>query len=133
MKVIAVIGSPGSGKTWVCEQLKSKYTHLPHDDYINKDYVKAILDTKSDKNLLIEIPFSMSKILDPLKAANLLVTTVFVIESLDTLKQRYLEREGKEIHKGHLTRQATFEKRADESKSFKGTAAQVLKHLKDLL
>lgn len=130
--VIAVVGCPGSGKSWVCNQLKDKYHHLPHDNFIGLDYVKAILDAESPKELLIEMPFSISKIKEPLEKAGVKVITIFIIEPHKVLEERYAARDGKVIPKGHLTRQATYEQRANESKSFKGTSAEVLEHLKGL-
>lgn len=130
-KIIAVVGAPGSGKTWVCNQLKDKYNYIPHDDYIGKDYVKAIIDRSNyGTTTLIEIPFSITQIKEPLEAEGLDFETVFIIEDEKTLSDRYLKREGKPIPKGHLTRQQTYAARAVEYKSFKGTAEQVLKHLK---
>lgn len=134
-KAYMVIGCPGSGKSWVCDQLKDAFDYVHHDLYIGMagdTYVKEIMKRASDatKPLLIEAPFSVSQIKDPLEAAGLKITPVFIQEDRGIISDRYMKRENKEIPKGHLTRQETYRQRADEWKSFKGTSSQVLEHLK---
>lgn len=133
--VYLVIGCPGSGKTWVCEQLKHKYHYVSHDENIKHDYVKEVLAAtyKSDRPVLIETPFSISQIKDPLETKGIKVVPVFIQESTAVLSGRYRERESKPIPTGHLTRQQTYLSRAREWGSFTGTSTQVLEHLKGLI
>jgi hypothetical protein len=132
-----VIGCPGSGKTWVCDQLKDKFHLVHHDLFIGMagdTYVKEILKQSktSTKPLLIEAPFSVNKIKDPLEEAGLKIVPVFIQEPHHVIADRYLKREKREIPKGHLTRQNTYKARAEEWKAFHGTASQVLDHLKGI-
>lgn len=136
-KAFMVIGCPGSGKSWVCDQLKELFDYVHHDLYIGMagdTYVREILkrSDSAKKPLLIEAPFSISQIKDPLEAMGFEITPVFIQEDPNVITERYLAREKKEIPKGHLTRQNTYLSRANEWKAFKGTSTQVLEHLKRL-
>ena len=130
-----VIGCPGSGKSWVCDQLKENFDYVHHDLFIGMAgdaYVNEILKRaeSAKRPLLIEAPFSISQIKDPLERAGFEITPVFIQEDHAVISDRYRTREKKEIPKGHLTRQNTYLQRADEWRSFKGSSAQVLEHLK---
>lgn len=133
--VYMIVGCPGAGKTWITNQIKDKFTFLHHDLYIGmagdtylRDIYKA-LET-STKPLLIEAPFSISQYKDPLERNGIKVIPVFIIEEESVLKERYRNREKKEIPKGHITRQQTYAKRCAEWGAFRGTSSEVLEHLK---
>jgi hypothetical protein len=130
--VYLVIGVPGSGKTWVCERLSSYFHVVPHDEHINGQYVRAIADAAGEvaRPVLAEAPFSISQTVEPLEARGIRVIPVFIIEDVDTLSERYREREGKEIPQGHLTRQETYRQRAEQWDAFSGTSEEVLDFLK---
>lgn len=133
-----IIGCPGSGKTWVTEQCKDQFEFVHHDLFIGmagSKYVDAILDAAktAKKPLLIEAPFSISQIKDPLEAAGLEVVPVFIQELPLTIRTRYWQREKKDIPQGHLSRQDTYLKRAKEWGSFHGTSEEVLAHLKKVV
>ncbi len=131
-----VVGCPGSGKSWVCDQLKDSFNYVHHDLRIGMagdTYVKDIIkesEKPGTKDLLIEAPFSVSQIKDPLEAHGLKLTPVFIQELPLTIQTRYWQRENKEIPKGHITRQATYAQRAKEWGSFQGTSREVLEFLK---
>jgi uridine kinase len=132
-QIYLVVGTPGSGKTWVCNQLKDKYDYLPHDDFSNDlSYVSATarLADFSDKTVLIETPFSVTQIVQPLMLRGYVVTPVFIIEDEETTRNRYKSRENKDIPKGHLTRIQTYRDRAAELGAFSGTSEEVLAHLR---
>lgn len=133
-EIYLIVGVPGSGKTWVCEQLKDSFDYLRHDDYPNdKVYVSAVykLQGTATKPILIETPFSVSQILEPL-SKHFIVTPVFIIETPSLTQLRYESRENKEIPKGHLTRIQTYIERAKALQAFTGTSEEVLKYLKSL-
>jgi len=135
-RIYLVVGAPGSGKTWVCKQLEDKYEYLPHDDFTNDShYVGSIirLSRMTDKPILIETPFSISQIVNPLEKHGFTVTPVFILESPVVTASRYLNREGREIPKGHLTRIETYKQRAQEYRAFHGTSEAVLSHLRGLV
>lgn len=134
-KIYMVIGCPGSGKSWVCDQLKELFDYVHHDLYMGMTgdpYVKAIMKRSVDakKPLLIEAPFSISQIKDPLEQMGFEITPVFIQEDHAVIADRYRQRENKEIPKGHLTRQETYRQRAEAWNAFKGTSNEVLEHLK---
>lgn len=133
--VYLLVGVPSSGKTWVSDQVKDKYEVIEHDLYkLKPQYISALLSAASKgstKPILANTPFGMSEIQESLQARGHTVKPLFIIEKPDTLRGRYLAREGKEIPKGHLTRQETYIQRAQEQGAFSGTSADVLNHLKE--
>lgn len=135
--VYLVIGVPASGKSWVCEQLTAQFEYVPHDAHIgaktNNDYIAAIVRAHkvATKPLLIETPFSVSQIKEPLEAHGYIVKSVFIIEDDKTLEERYKVRERKPIPLGHLTRQRTYKDRALTTQAFYGTSDAVLAYLKN--
>lgn len=135
-----VIGCPGSGKSWVTNQVKDDFNFVHHDLFIGmagETYVKEILKAadadKSNKPMLIEAPFSVNQIKEPLEAQGFKVIPVFIQELPLTIRTRYWQRENKEIPKGHITRQDTYAKRAKEWGSFTGTSQEVMEHLKKVV
>lgn len=132
-QIYMVIGCPSSGKSWVCNQLRDRYHYVSHDDYLDMSYLSAIVreSATAKKPLLIEAPFSISQLKDPLEEDGYNVTPVFIQESEATIKSRYLEREGKPIPDGHVSRQKTYAERAKLWHSFAGTSEQVLAYLKN--
>ncbi len=135
MKTIyLIIGAPGSGKTWVCSQLKNEFSYIPHDNFLTSEeiYLDELMQEglRSSKPVLAEIPFSISKFKEPLEAQGFNVIPVFIIEEPDIVRSRYERREGKMIPKGHLTRINTYRERARTYRAFSGTSQEVLEHLK---
>ena len=133
--IYLVVGTPGSGKTWVCDQLKDQFTHVPHDEYMKAKgnaYIDAGMSKAlmSNKPILMETPFSVSKIVEPIQAKGFQIIPVFIIEDYGTTAKRYKAREGRDIPEGHLTRIDTYRERAEELRAFSGTAEQVLAYLK---
>lgn len=138
-EVYLLIGVPGSGKTWVMDQLENKYTEVRHDHFIGKHgtvaYVGAIKSKLevSSKPILAEAPFSISEIKDPLEKDGILVKPVFILEDPDILSRRYKNdpnRDGKDLPKGHLTRMKTYTERAKIYGAFSGNSSEVLDFLK---
>lgn len=134
-KIYMLIGCPGSGKTWITNQLGDQY-HLCHHDArlkrSNEDYVRDI-DREAratDKPVIVEAPFSVSEILDPLKQLGHDVTPMFIQEPDFVIAQRYLKRERKPIPAGHLSRQRTYKQRADQMNAFAGTAEEIASTLR---
>lgn len=136
--IYLVIGCPGAGKSWVCEKLTHLFEYVPHDLFIGMPgvgFAQVILEAAetAERPLLTEAPFSISVIKNPLENAGHTVVPVFIIEDHEVISERYRNREGKEIPKGHLTRQETYLARAQEWESFTGTSEEVFEHLKSLV
>lgn len=137
-KIYMVIGCPGSGKSWVCEQLRDCFDYVPHDDYAmgvkgTSLYIEAIIAMHryARKPLLIETPFSISQIKDPLEAKGFHINPVFIQEHPDVIRKRYRARGSGDLPAGHLSRQKTHKERADKWQSFQGTSNEVLAYLKN--
>src|SRR5262249_42965289 len=128
---------PGSGKSWVCDQLKEIFHYVHHDLFIGMagdTYVNEIRkqSDSAKKPLLIEAPFSVSKIKEPLEKDGYEITPIFIKEKHGVIADRNRKRENKPIPKGHLTRQETYRHMAESWKAFKGTSQEVYEHLKEL-
>lgn len=136
--IYLVIGVPGSGKSWVCEQLTDKFEYVHHDGFIYLKqpgaYLNAIMEAipTATKPLLIEAPFSISQTMDPLVKAGHKVIPVFIIEEDKVVAERYSQRDKKPIPKGHLTRMQTYKQRAKEWDAFQGTSSEVFKYLQNV-
>lgn len=134
--VYLLVGVPGSGKSWIGGQLEEKFDYLPHDDFIgpdhNKAYVSAVkrLSTFASKPILIETPFSMSQLIQPLVAFGFNVIPVFIFEDEHVLSDRYEKREGRPYNKGNISRQNTYKSRV--TSEFSGTSEEVLNHLRGI-
>lgn len=131
--IYMVIGCPGSGKSWVCEQLAEQFHYVRHDSSIGGDYLAEIKRQAklATKPLLIETPFSVSQIKDPLEKAGFDIVPVFIQERDDVIRERYLARQGYEIPEGHLSRQTTYAERAKLWGSYCGTSVRVLAYLRN--
>lgn len=129
-KIFLVVGCPGSGKSWVCDQLKNKYQYVRHDDF-KIGYVDEIAKQAktATKPLLIETPFSVSQVKEPLEKQGFEVVPVYIQEDASVIKQRYRAREGKDIPAGHLSRQATYAQRAAAQGAFSGSSTEILARL----
>jgi 2-phosphoglycerate kinase len=135
--IYMIVGVPGSGKTWITNQIADKFEFCHHDGYIGhirqpEAYVDGILEKAENarKPILVEAPFSISQIKEPLEQNGYKVTPVYIIEKPEVIAMRYWKREGKVIPKGHLTRLNTYAQRAAASRGFTGTANEVLEYLK---
>ena len=134
-----VIGCPGSGKSWVCDQVQDQFRYVRHDLLMGMHgaaYVDEIVRQSgiatATKPLLIEAPFSISQIKDPLERAGFDVQPVYIQEDHEIIRDRYQKREGMPIPPGHLTRQDTYRQRAIASGDYQGTSSQVLAYLKQI-
>lgn len=135
VKAYLIVGCPGSGKSWVAEQLKDKFDYVHHDAFIGMNgnaYLHEIFKRASvaKKPLLLETPFGVSYIKDALRARGIPVECVFIQEDDQVIKKRYEERDKKPIPTGHLTRQKTYMERANKYKAFHGSSSEVLEYLK---
>lgn len=140
--IYLICGVPGSGKTWVCNQVADKFHFVPQENFISKDrtiapnhlHREALLTaaTKENKPVIGECPFMISIMINELKARGADVRPVFVLEPEHVVKMRYERREVRPIPKQHLTRVATVRQRARQYGIFSGSSDSVLQYLKDL-
>ncbi len=132
-KVYLICGVPGSGKTWVCEQLKYKFDYLPHDEHF-ENFESAILmkAQKALKPVITECPFAERKIRERLEAWGVEVIPVFVVESAEVTRARFELRENKPFSKANMTRTSSIVGRAMEWSATYGTSTQILAYLRGL-
>lgn len=133
-KVYLICGVPGSGKSWVCEQLKDKFEYVSNDAHIGENFEKAIFHAAktAEKPILADCPFGERVLRDHLLGERLNVVPVFIVESPDVVSKRYFQREHHSPGQNVLTRCASIGARAAEWKAFRGTSEQVLEHLRSL-
>jgi hypothetical protein len=137
VKVYLVVGVPGCGKSWVCNQLKEHFNYVPHDQHYN-GHPRAIMEAAktSKKHVLADCPFAERPLRDQLAKEHIEVIPVFIVEAPEVVKVRYESRAkplpGRAIPKGFMTRAKSIGARADEWKAFKGTSDEVLRHLLEL-
>lgn len=150
--VYLVCGVPGSGKTWVCRQLKDKFTYVPHDQCwkhptkkpdASKDnpewapgavstHVECVVKAVKEglKPVITESPFNERAVKEELEAKGVTVRPYFVIEAPETARKRYEKRESKKYPKHFYSRAKSIETRAKEWSVPSGTSEEVLEMLK---
>lgn len=133
-KVYLVCGVPGSGKSWVCEQLLNRFDYVRHDDYIQGDYTKGIVYAakRAEKPVLGDCPFGERVLVQELEKHGLEVTPLFIVEDPQLIKKRYEARDKKPFPPQHLTRAISIKNRAREWQAFSGKPEEVLAYLKDV-
>ena len=137
MKPIYLLcGVSGSGKSWVCQQLKSKFTYVAHDQFFvgerihhaqgQRKYIASLIAAAAgDKPVITECPFAERQLKEQLERAGLKVIPYFVIEPTDVVRTRFRAREGQEPSQNVLTRSVTIRKRAEEWKAPSGTSTAI--------
>lgn len=132
--VILVCGVSGSGKTWVCEQLKDKFHYVPHDlHYKNHAQVMFEEGKKTQKPQITECPFGERVFRhDLIYKYNFTVLPYFVITPPDVVAKQYLEREGKPLPKAAYTRATSILDRAKDWKAPYGSSIEILEKLQKL-
>lgn len=129
--VFLVCGVPGSGKTWVCDQLAGRYVYVPHDKFMRapkEDFVQALhhAATVSTTPVITDCPFGETKLRELMVEAGLTVKPFFIVETAEVAQDRYMRREGKALGAAAVSRCATIKDRALEWDSPYGTSAEVL-------
>lgn len=132
--VYLVCGVPGSGKSWVCEQLKDKFAYVRHDDWIGGDYAAEVAKAArhSGKPVLADCPFAERELRQKISQKGIVVYPVFIVESPQVVQRRYEAREKKPVAKNTLTRAMSIGSRADEWNAPKGTSEEILKMFREL-
>lgn len=128
-----ICGVSGCGKTWVCKQLKDKFTYIPHDEHYN-DFVPVIVRAclSSEKPVITECPFAERITKSSLEIHGVEVIPYFVIEPTQKIMKRYYEREGKMPPQAAVTRASTIINRAIEWQAEFGTSDEVLEKLRNV-
>lgn len=129
-KVYLICGVSGSGKTWVCNQLKEKFHYIPHDEHYN-NFTKVILNAalSADKDIITECPFGERIVRQDLEKYNIRVIPHFIVEPPELVAKRYQDRENKPIQKAAFTRASSILQRAQEWNAPYGKSEQILEML----
>lgn len=131
-----IVGVPGSGKTWVINQLDKDptleecYLPVPHDNHSVEEYHKVLIDCakRGEWPVIAECPFRASVLVEQLEKAGCIVNIYYLIEDLDETIARYELRDRKAYPKMHIT---NFFKYSQRSPRY--TQIELLKALKKAL
>lgn len=131
LPLIILTGQSGSGKSWVCSNLKDIFQILEYDRVPKEQHYHYLVEMShnSKKPILydpLRKPLSMYRRYRHLFDAKLIV----IVEEPDIVKNRILGRGGKSIDKVE-TFNIKFKKLAAKS-HFSGTSAEVLNYLRSL-
>lgn len=136
--IYLVCGIPGSGKTFVCKQLASRFSYVPHDEHISNQkgespiyrHKMALLSAARNegKPVIGECPFMISVMIEELRQAGAIVHPIFVLEPKEVIKKRYEQREGRPIPQQHLTRVDSIMGTARKYAEFSGSSQNVLNY-----
>lgn len=130
--VYMVCGVPASGKSWVCDQLKGRFTYVPNDDYIGKprDYLAAVrAAVDGDKPVLTDCPFGERERRETLEGQGFSVVPMFIVEPTALVQARYLKREGRPLPQASVTRSVSIANRAAEWGAPSGSSVEILNQL----
>lgn len=131
--IVLLCGVPGSGKTWVIDQLdQDNYFHIPHDKFSHEKIVRYALQIQCDlniKRIIIDCPFAERSLRQKLEDQHLTVIPVFIVETPETIRIRYMNREGHLPSQNILTRAETIMDKVLEWKAYYGTSKEVLDYL----
>lgn len=131
LPLIILTGQSGSGKSWVCSNLKDTFQILEYDRVPKEQHYHYLVEMShnSKRPILydpLRKPLSMYRRYRHLFDAKLIV----IVEEPDTVKNRILGRGGKSIDKVEIFN-TKFKKLAAKS-HFSGTSTEVLNYLRSL-
>lgn len=129
-KLFFLCGQSGVGKTHVANKLKDKF-EVVHYDYSKKNLISDINKAAySSKPIILDIPALISTYYKELFGLYQ-IEMLFIIEDIDTVKQRILSRGGKitpSVEKRHRRMNALYKKYG----SYKSTSEEMYKYLYNL-
>ena len=123
--IYLVCGVPGSGKSWVCEQLSNKYIYVSYDHVPKKQHIDMMYEAKGP--VIHDLPVKVSTFIKRY-SCDFNIVPVFIIESEKTIRSRLKKRGGK-FTKHIRKRMETMERRAAQYGVFVGTSDEVLRYL----
>lgn len=95
MKLIILIGPPGIGKTWLCEQLKDQCFIAAHDKFrssLDEEIEKAL---EGDIPIVVDIPFKIKAFIERWKAKVPNTIVFALVEPEEIHRERIAKRNGK--------------------------------------
>jgi len=120
-----IAGCPGSGKSWVCDQLTSKFHYISYDG-VNKNYHVYELLKNNSKQLLHDPTIKVSTFI---KTYGHLfnIRLIVIVEDENIINQRMIARGGKitDTIKRRIKRMLSL----SEDCEFSGTSLEVLEYL----
>lgn len=125
--IYVVTGAPGSGKSWVCDNLANQYSYISYDDFPKESHLQLIFSDNSNKPILYD-PWRKATSFVKRYSGSLDIKLVVIVESLDVVKERILSRGGtvNENTEKYVKRAVNIACGAH----FSGTSYEVLEYLK---
>jgi hypothetical protein len=133
--IYLLCGVPGSGKSWVIDQLSATELYfivIRHDDHDRRTLLNKAT-RYGNSPVIIDCPFDERTLKQELEYMGCKVTPIFIVEDPEVVYERYVAREGKPPAQNIITRAGTIVHKAREWCAFSGVSGEVLKHLKELL
>lgn len=127
-KVYLICGVSGSGKSWICEQLKDKFSYISYDN--NKKASHLDLIREADKPVLYDLSVNVSTFINRNKD-EFDITPIFVMGDFLTVKSQLVSRGGK-VTKSLYRRWKIMKSRYNKYGTFIGSSNEVFKYLKAL-
>ena len=127
--VIVIGGAPGSGKSWVCNQLKNKVKYVEHDK-TNKDNIRSLIYNSSSNIIIYDPTVHISSFIKRNKDI-FDIHLLIINEDAEIVKQRLISRGG--AFTESVERRIKRMKVLTKSATFSGTSSEVLNYLKTTL
>jgi Zn ribbon nucleic-acid-binding protein len=125
--IFMVIGCSGSGKSWVCNQLKDDFQYISYDGSRKRNHIPGLME-HSSKPKLYDPPIKVSTFFKR-HSHRFNIRCVAILETDDVVKERIKIRGG--IWTNSISkRNAVMVKRAAKYGEFSGTSQEVLDYLK---
>lgn len=128
--IYIVSGIAGSGKSWVCNQLTSKFHYIAYDKNKKKDHLHLIRSAPKDKIILYDLNINTSTFIRR-NCEEFNIRFVTILGDFLQVKQQLKDRGGK-ITKGTYSRWKVMKKRANTYGECQGSSSEILKYLKNL-
>lgn len=129
MKTILLIcGASGSGKSWVCNQLKDDITYVPYDKMSLEEAFKTIDESKEE--IFLYDPTTMISTFISRNKDKYKIIPIFIIPDFITLKSQLIKRKGR-ITKSLYRRYKRMISLNKKHGVFRGDSNEVLKYVRN--
>lgn len=130
-KIIYIVtGAPGSGKSWVCDQLANNYTYISYDDFPKESHLQLIFSDNSGKPILYD-PWRKATSFVKRYSDSLDIRLIVIKETREIVRERILNRGGTLTDKIDKYTDRAFN--ISKNAFFSGTSSEVLNFLKSII
>ncbi len=123
-----IAGCPGSGKSWVCNQLSDTFNYVSYDNTNNNYHVYELL--KNNSKLLLYDPTIKISTFTKRYSHLFTIRLIVIVEDESVINKRMVGRSGKVTDT--ITRRIKRMSSLSKNCEFSGTSSEVLDYLKEL-